>query len=140
MLFQNTGEPMPSKNDLEVFYLAGLFDGDGSVSTSWPKSSPRGTRRVSLEMKCAAPVKRFADYFDLRLGKRERDGSAYYSAQIGARDKLNEILLTLHPCLFEKRAESEKTIASYLCRDRSPTFMAQTVALSLTEGMGARSP
>lgn len=119
---------MSASPDLEVFYLAGLFDGDGHVGTSWQKGRRSGTRRISLEMKCRGPVERFANYFGLALRERLRDGAMYYAVQIGAREKVVEILLTLHPYLFEKRAASEKTIASYLNRDRTPGFMAQDVA------------
>jgi hypothetical protein len=119
---------MTAEPDLEVFYLAGLFDGDGHVGTSWQKGRLSGTQRISLEMKCREPVRRFADYFGLKMHARPRDGATYYSVQIGAREKVFEILLTLHPYLFEKRAQSERTIASHLNRDRSPGFMAQDVA------------
>jgi hypothetical protein len=114
--------------DLMVFYLAGLFDGDGHIGTYWQAGRRKGTRRISIEMKCEAPVRRFADFFGLRVRENRRDGATYFVAQAGARDKVFEILLTLHPYLFEKRAASEKTIASCLSRDRSRAFMAQRVA------------
>lgn len=119
---------MTAEPDLEVFYLAGLLDGDGHIGTAWQKGRRLASRRVALEMKCKAPVQRFAKYFGLNMRERQRDGAAYYGVQVTARDKVAEILLTLHPYLFEKRAKSEKTIAAWLCQDRSAAFLAQNVA------------